>query len=562
MSLRISPTLELPLEAVTQTFGILAKRGVGKTYTASVMTEEMLKNNLPVVVIDPIGVWWGLRSAANGKGPGLKIIIAGGEHADVPIEETSGEILANLVVDQRVSIVIDLSLFRKGQQTRFMQDFAETLYHRNRTALHVVVDEADAYAPQRAMPGQQRLLGAMEDLVRRGRARGIGVTLITQRPAVLNKDVLTQVEVLVTLRMIAPQDRKAIEEWVKVHGDPEQSRKLMDSLPSLPIGTAWFWSPGWLDIFQKVKVRKRETLDSSSTPKVGQQAAAGKMAEVNIDLLREQLATTIEKVQSEDPKLLQRRIFELEKIKADQHQQIQDLLAEEPETKIVEKPIVTEEDLTKFKDLLEPVTDFLRELAGRLPKTDQMAPPLSKVYNSPPPAYTMPKPQPVAKKPVDPDTNVGLSKAERSILSVLAQYPQGRTTTQVALLTGYAVNGGGFRNALGALRSKGLIDGRANLQITEEGHDAIGDDFEPLPVGKALIEYWQGRLGRAAAMILGVATELYPAEVPIEEVAERTGYASGGGGFRNALGKLRTLELIEGRSAIRASDALFMVKVR
>ena len=65
--LQVSTDLELPPEAVTQTFGILAKRGVGKTYTASVMTEEMLKAQLPVVVCDPIGVWWGLRSSANGK---------------------------------------------------------------------------------------------------------------------------------------------------------------------------------------------------------------------------------------------------------------------------------------------------------------------------------------------------------------------------------------------------------------------------------------------------------------------------------------------------------------
>ena len=40
--LRISPDLVLPLEAVTDTFGILAKRGVGKTYTASVLAEELL----------------------------------------------------------------------------------------------------------------------------------------------------------------------------------------------------------------------------------------------------------------------------------------------------------------------------------------------------------------------------------------------------------------------------------------------------------------------------------------------------------------------------------------
>jgi hypothetical protein len=63
---------------------------------------------------------------------------------------------------------------------------------------------------------------AIEDLVRRGRARGIGITLVTQHSAVLNKDVLTQAEVLVALRTIAPQDREAIDAWIKVHGTPAQ----------------------------------------------------------------------------------------------------------------------------------------------------------------------------------------------------------------------------------------------------------------------------------------------------------------------------------------------------
>lgn len=96
-----------------------------------------------------------------------------------------------------------------------MTDFAERLYHKNRQPLHLVLDEADAFAPQRPMKGQERLLGAIEDLVRRGRARGIGVTLVTQRAAVLNKDVLTQAEVLVALRTIAPQDREAINAWIR-----------------------------------------------------------------------------------------------------------------------------------------------------------------------------------------------------------------------------------------------------------------------------------------------------------------------------------------------------------
>jgi len=39
MSLRIAENLELPRDAITQTFAILARRGVGKTYTASVVVE-------------------------------------------------------------------------------------------------------------------------------------------------------------------------------------------------------------------------------------------------------------------------------------------------------------------------------------------------------------------------------------------------------------------------------------------------------------------------------------------------------------------------------------------
>jgi uncharacterized protein len=261
MTLRISREFSLPAEAVSETFAILAKHGAGKTYTAAMMVEELLKAGLHVVVVDPVGVWRGLRASADGQGEGLPIVILGGDYGDVPLEVSAGESIAGLVVEEGLSVVLDLSHFRKGEQTRFMTGFAERLYHKNRTPLHLVLDEADAFAPQRPLKGQERLLGAIEDLVRRGRARGIGVTLVTQRAAVLNKDVLTQAEVLVALRTIAPQDRDVIDAWIRVHGTPQEREPLMASLPSLPVGTAWFWSPGWLDVFTRVRIHRRETFD-------------------------------------------------------------------------------------------------------------------------------------------------------------------------------------------------------------------------------------------------------------------------------------------------------------
>lgn len=45
--LRIAPTLTLPIDAVTQTFAVLGKRGSGKTTTAVVLTEELLAAGQP-----------------------------------------------------------------------------------------------------------------------------------------------------------------------------------------------------------------------------------------------------------------------------------------------------------------------------------------------------------------------------------------------------------------------------------------------------------------------------------------------------------------------------------
>ena len=81
--------------------------------------------------------------------------------------------------------------------------------------------------------------------------------------------------------------------------------------------------------------------------------------------------------------------------------------------------------------------------------------------------------------------------------------------------------------------------------------------WEPLPAGVALIDYWRSRLGKAERLILEALTQVYPNALTKEEVAANAGYEPSGGGFNNALGRLRTLELVLGRGALKASDNLF-----
>ena len=64
---------------------------------------------------------------------------------------------------------------------------------------------------------------------------------------------------------------------------------------------------------------------------------------------------------------------------------------------------------------------------------------------------------------------------------------------QVAVLTGYAATGGVFNNYVGALWSRGLLQGDGDrLAITDTGIQTLGS-WDPLPMGSALIDYWRGR---------------------------------------------------------------------
>src|SRR5678815_3215411 len=93
--------------------------------------------------------WWGLRSSVDGKKAAFPIVVFGGDHADVPIADSSGAALAALLGGQNLPAIIDLSEFSRAGMARFMGAFLDSLYKANRQPLTFVVDEADLFAPQK-----------------------------------------------------------------------------------------------------------------------------------------------------------------------------------------------------------------------------------------------------------------------------------------------------------------------------------------------------------------------------------------------------------------------------
>lgn len=571
--LEIAPGLRLPAaESVTNTFGVLAKRGAGKTYLMLVLVEELLEAGQMVCVIDPVGVCWGLRASADGRGPGYPVLVFGGSHKDLPIEPAGGELIADYVVDERRPCVIDLSELRKGEATRFVTDFAERLYQRNRQALQLVMDEADAFAPQKPMKGQERCLGAIDDLVRRGRARGIGVSLITQRAAVLNKNVLTQCEVLVALRTVSPQDRASLDAWVEAHGTQEQRAQLLGSLASLPTGEAWWWSPAW-NLFTRAKARPRRTFDSSATPDAGKASVEPKaLAKVDLETLRGKLAELAERAKASDPKALQARVAQLER---DLQKAKAAPSAPAPKPEVVEISVLKpeaagrlEELLGQFDRVVEKVDGELQLLRAVVARAERVAP--AKPFLEPDryeadikdilDRSARAKVGGRGPKPAEGVAGGGPGKMERRILAALRGAGVALTRVQLGVRCVARADTGHFGNCLSALRSGGKIEGDASAYtITESGR---ADAPAELRAVDDVVEEWKAKLSTLESELLDHLVKLHPQGATRERLGEITGKRADTGHFGNSLSTLRSNGIVEskkisGITALFASEDLF-----
>ncbi len=239
----------------------------GKTYAAKGLVERLMDRGGRVCVVDPLGVWWGLRAAADGAAAsGYPVVVFGGRHADVQLKAAMGSALGRLVGTHPLACVVDVSELGSSAARRgFMTAFAEALYETNTEPLHLVLDEADLWAPQRAQPGGQALLGRIEEVVRRGRVRGFVPWLITQRPAVLHKDVLSQADILVSMKLTASQDREAVGRWIEGQADRAEGKRILGVLPRLAQGEGYVWAPSD-GVLAQVAFPRIRSFDSSRTP--------------------------------------------------------------------------------------------------------------------------------------------------------------------------------------------------------------------------------------------------------------------------------------------------------
>lgn len=509
------------------TTAIVGRTGSGKTNAAKSRVTAALVAGQRVCIIDPTDAWWGLRLKRDGVAPsGINVWIFGGDHADVPIREDHGARLGALVASgEAPQSIISLGDFTGGQTTRFMTDFLEALYKANRSALELVVDEADAIAPQSPMPDQRRMSGALDKIVRRGRIKGFRPTLITQRPSVLSKDVLSQASTLIAMRLTLPHDRKAIEDWIRGNANAEDAKLVLSSLAGLKVGEGWEWSPAE-DVLERRQFPLTETYDSSRAPEHDEAVCDVKpLASAEIAKLREIFSPS-----NEEAKIIERPVAvsaqALREAEERGHRSGYALGLHSKAEALRRIMALCEEELAKLDRYEEKLnTPDLSSSNGRTPDFG------SGNGGSNPPERTTPPRKATGASGMSPTTRRILDEIQRA-------YPMGLTYSQAAARAGVSKRSSQYRLYEKQVNESGEVSLRPDGRFVANAgfRDPIGAAGDP-------VEAFAARLSPSFASMLRVIAAA-PKPLNRDEVAKKAGVSPLSSGLAAGLKELRALGLV------------------
>jgi hypothetical protein len=552
--------LDLPVLVDTRLL-IQANSGGGKSWLLRLIAERA---GIQTIVLDNEGEFASLREMVD-----VLLVGAGGE---LPANPRHAALLARRLLEYKVSAVVDLYELKLSDRRRFVKLFLESLIHLPRELWRptlVILDEAHLYCPERGS-GEAESTEAVISLMSQGRKRGFAGIIATQRLSKLHKDAAAEANNVIIGRTWLDADQ--------VRAGDALGLSKADRLKLRDVGQGEFYAFGPA-LGQPGVVHFRSDQVRTTHPRPGQRHLL--TAPAPSRAIRGVLGKFADLPQEAEDEIrafdaARRRIAELDRqiklLKGASGARQSDQVAVERAVKsAVERERVAwqrkwEQGRARLHQMtvtlvatgqsLGKAKELLKETEREWLNTPAVVSASSSSRNHQPERTNEPANDRVASGE-NLDEPLKLAAGERRILTALAQYPEGRSKVQVAVLTGYAATGGGFNNYLGALRSRGLVEGEGDkLVITDAGIRALGS-WERLPVGSALVDHWRGRLGKAERLILETLTQAYPAALTKEEVAARAGYESNGGGFNNALGRLRTLELVQGRGELMASDNLF-----
>jgi hypothetical protein len=350
----------------------------------------------------------------------------------------------------------------------------------------------------------------------------------------VHKDVLSQADILIAMKLTASQDRDAIGAWIEGQADRQEGKRILGDLPRLQRGEGYLWAPahGLLD---RVSFPPIRTFDSSRTPKRGERLATPRtLAEVDLTAIVAALAAaTDEPGQPKTP-----------------HRQTQ-----------------LERELTEAKARIEILEQENRELNSRLAGIAALAAgvaptpvapesrrpdPRRKIETKPPrPIRVTPLPDPA---PVD-----GLHPAAHKLVIAAARHAPARFTWgQLATLAGLKPSGGHFNAGRKELRDAQYISETEGLVAATPAGMKVAGEVPPAPSTPAeRLALWCARLPSPAPEMLRALAARGERYMDAAELASALGKKATGGHWNSGIAVLRNNGLIETDGRRYRSAALF-----
>lgn len=559
----------IPDAVLQQHIAFLGKTGSGKTSTAKLAVEQIVRGNpaARVCVLDPVkSDWWGLTSSADGKRPGLPFHILGGPRGHVPLHDTAGKVIGELVATGALPLsIIDMADFSAGGLQKFFNDFAPALMKKMRGVVYLVIEEAHEFAPKErsGIGAESMAIHWAKKLATAGRSKGIRILMLTQRTQALHNALLGSADTLIAHRLTAPADQLPVKNWLKANVDKEIFEKVSSSLSSLKTGSGWICS-GEAQVADLVQFPKISTYDNSATP-TGEMADLDiKTAAVDRDKLRAIIGDAVVQAEADDPTKLRAEITRLTRE-----------LSAKPAASTVDIDAVREtaylSGIASGRSHISGlVGEMRRELEAVLSKHCAEALRLAdKAFDEAKPSVSpAAPPRAVLTRTRAPETSIAaartsssaasgdgaLPKGERLCLNAIAQHRNGVTRQQLTVITGYKRS---TRDTyLQRLREKQYTtDGDGRIHPTNTGLEALGP-FDLLPTGEALQQHVLSTLPEGERAVLAVLIASYPQHVEREAISEATGYKRS---TRDTyIQRLSARELVDAeRGPARASEDLF-----
>ncbi len=241
------------VEVLTGRGFITGKSGAGKSNSASVIAEELLDQGFPLLIVDVDGEYYGLKEQYE------MLHVGADEECDLQVSKEHAAKIAELALDENVPIILDVSGYLDSSEAEaLIQGVAQRLFaleKKRKKPFLMLVEEIHEYIPE---GGSLNECGQMLiKVAKRGRKHGLGLCGLSQRPADVKKDFITQCDWLVWHRLTWDNDTAVVR---RVLGSD-----YADSVQELDDGEA-FLMTDWDGSIRRVQFKRKSTFDAGATP--------------------------------------------------------------------------------------------------------------------------------------------------------------------------------------------------------------------------------------------------------------------------------------------------------